>query len=155
YDPGLPPGRQPAALDRVFVKIAAISGSDSRPATRPSGDEDVTGVIYGLEIRSCRRGDMFLRVTSNAGLGVRNYDLKRYRIAPARFSALRVTLAAPTTLDDGQAVRPGQDLWLGKPGCDFEKHDFPDESGLVQITVGLEGRPKRLQAIVDALSEIL
>ena len=41
--------------------------------------------------------------------------------------------------------------FFGRPGCDFEKWYAPEETALVRLNVGLEGRPEALQALHDAI----
>ncbi len=156
YDPGLAPRRQESALEAVGARVGALVGTESRPTSRASDSQaDAEAVLFGLEVRSCRRGDIFLRVTAKGELVVGNYDLRHYPIDPARFAALRVTLTPPKALDEEHEARPGQEVWLGRAGCDFERHYFPDERGLIRVTVGLDGRPKSLQAVIDGLSDLL
>lgn len=138
FDPGAPAAVRRGALAEVRAALGRAEGVASRPT-----DDDVDDVIFGLEVRSCRRGDEFLRVTAGGDLVVGQYDLRRARLSPEAASAFAAALVLAKTTNPGP--------WYGRPGCDFERYYLPDEDGLKKITVGIEGRPAPLRRLSGIL----
>ena len=109
-------------------------------ATPAAGD--VEDAVFGVEVRSCRAGDQWIRITSGGELVLGHYDLREEasstRRPPPRCSR---SCAEPRLRES----RPAPGAFFGRPGCDFEKWYLPDESALTQVTVGQEGRPAVLR----------
>jgi HEAT repeat protein len=138
YDPGAPAIARDAALPAVHDALG-IRADD--PASRQAADAE--DVIFGLEVRSCRRGDAFIRLTAGGEIVAGQYDLRRAKVAAATWEEMRKALEAVRTV-------PPLPLY-GRPGCDFERYYLLDEEGLRKITVGPEGRPpaaRRLSALI-------
>jgi hypothetical protein len=143
YDPVLGPARNAEALSEIRKRLRA---ADSRPVSLPP---DVDDVVFGLEVRSCRAGDQWVRITSGGELVLGNYDLERKRLDPKTARELLEILKK--TASPNPESRPAPDSFFGRPGCDFEKWYLPDEAALLRLSVGLEGRPELLQALHKAL----
>jgi hypothetical protein len=141
FDPGAPAAEREPAL----AKVRAALGGDA-PASRPIA-EDAGDVVFGLEVRSCRRGDAFIRLTAAGEIVVGQYDLRRIRLKPAALEALRTELVT--------AQRTAPAPLYGRPGCDFERYYLPDEEGLKRITVGPEGRPPEMRRLSALLREAI
>jgi hypothetical protein len=140
----------PSALRKRWIgEIAAEASIDVAPPSdaRRSWAPDADDVLFGLEVRSCRRGDAFVRVTPEGEIVVGDYDLRRGKLAPEAFAALRA--AAET------ARRVPSAPLYGRGGCDFERYYLPDEDGLIKITVGPEGRPSGVLPLSRLLLEAI
>ncbi|HYC78719.1 MAG TPA: HEAT repeat domain-containing protein [Planctomycetota bacterium] len=147
YDPGAPPEHRAFAMT-ILRRRLALDASPDGAASRPAAwAPDVDRVVFGLEVRSCRRGDAFLRLTAEGDLVTGQYDLKAGRIPPALLATLR------EEIERARAV-PERPLY-GRPGCDFERYYLPDEDGLRRLTVGPEGRPAGLTRLAALLTEAL
>jgi hypothetical protein len=159
YDASAGPARNADALAEIarrLEKVAETRPVRSRPAGGAPTAPDVTDATFGIEIRSCRAGDDWVRVTAGGELVLGHYDLERRRMGERHAATIAELLRGVTPA--GAAVpRLDAGAFLGRPGCDFEKWYLPDETGLLRVTVGLEGRPEELEklrlAVVAAIEE--
>ncbi|MEL6429488.1 MAG: hypothetical protein AAFU73_19615 [Planctomycetota bacterium] len=116
---------------------------------------DTSTVVLGLELRSCRRGDYFLRWTSGDELLVGDGVPERIPLAEGATAKL---LASGTELQEGL----GPKLFWGIPGCDVEAFRLPRTKGPADfpllLTVANDGvdrgapRPGALTAYGAALA---
>ncbi len=144
FEPGAPPDQR--AFWAEIARARWARSELSAAASRPSGAEwapDVVGVVFGLEVRSCRRGDAFVRLTEDGRIIVGQYDLRAAKLDDERLAEIR------GALQSGRAT-PSASLY-GRGGCDYERYYFPDEDGLIKVTVGPEGRPAGLRRLSGLL----
>ena len=107
--------------------------------------------MFGIEVRSCRAGDQWIRITSGGELVLGHYDLQKKKLDPKTAAALLALVRGASAPES----RPAPGAFFGRPGCDFEKWYLPDESALTQVTVGQEGRPAVLRALYQAIGAAL
>jgi HEAT repeat protein len=148
FEPGSPPEARRVWIEVAKTRWAARAaaagsgGATSRPEDA-SWPPDVADVVFGLEVRSCRRGDEFLRLTAEGELVAGQYDLRRGKLSPEAWSEIRQALETVRKVDPNPHY--------GRPGCDFERYYLPDEGGLLKITVGNEGRPAGVRRLSGLL----
>jgi hypothetical protein len=144
YEPAVPPAKSAEAIAEIARRL------DVKPGSRPTLPADVEDAIFGIELRSCRAGDQWIRITSSGELVLGHYDLERRKLEPARAAEL-LKLVRATGAPESPESRLAPGAYFGRPGCDFEKWYLPDEAALVRLTVGLDGRPDALRALHEAL----
>lgn len=144
-----------AAITRLeeLVREHAGGASMELPAVaRASGP--TPGNVLGLELRSCRRGEFFLRWNEDDGLLVGTGKPARVQLPPGTTRRLQdLAKATAETLD--------RRTW-GEAGCDLERFHLAQPDGRVQpfqISKGpdaVEGlRPEGLTALARAMLETL
>ena len=117
YDPGLGPSHptSAASLEAVRARLAELKAGE-RPALPPqsrAGGEIPTELL-GMELRSCRKGEVFLRWTANDLLLVGQGNPARVALPEGTVQALlNATAEARTGLADKRL--------FGTPGCDMEQ----------------------------------
>jgi hypothetical protein len=144
YEPSAGPAKNAEAIAEIARRLAVTPGS------RPALPGDVEDAIFGIELRSCRSGDQWIRITSGGDAVLGHYDLERKKLDPAKAAGLlKLVRAAAAPQSPESRLSPG--AYFGRPGCDFEKWYLPEEAALVRITVGQEGRPEALRTLHEAL----
>ena len=145
FDPASPPLLMQRARDAISLRLKARWNEGWAEAPPSVGEP--TQILYGLEVRSCRRGDAFVRITSDGTLVLGNYDLETVKLEPNVFEQIRRDLESLRVTPDSP--------YFGLGGCDFERHYLPDEGGLRRFTVGLLGRPRGAMGIVETLAKAI
>ena len=86
----------------------------------------VEGAVLGLELKSCRRGDFFLRWTEDDVLLVGDGNPTRIQLPKGTTAGIvKVSL-------DAQLETEGNVFW-GQPGCDVESYRMPRASGPADV----------------------
>ena len=119
--PSLPANR--AAIESIRVALAEDCASRPDGVPAPQGasaqEADTATVWIGLELVSCRRGEFFLRVTTDdrliLGVG-RTTALRLARGASARIAGVVERQFQAEEI----CVPAGQTRFFGQPGCDRE-----------------------------------
>lgn len=93
YDVSAPPAANAAALGRIDALVLSHGGEAPPPS--PSVSDDYAG---GVEIRSCRSGDLFLRWTSDGRIDFGLEASERTGLPAATWNELAATL--PTDAED-------------------------------------------------------
>jgi HEAT repeat protein len=148
YDPASGRAQNASAIAEVARRLGVKA--DVRAPLAP----DVEDAVFGIEVRSCRSGDQWIRITSGGELVLGHYDLERKKLDPARAAEL-LKLVRSVNGPQSRESRLLPGAFFGRPGCDFEKWYVPEETALVRLNVGLEGRPEALQALHDAIGAAL
>lgn len=141
-----------AAFARVVASVEALIetseetlGADERdlvPAVVPpiarASAAPITNAVIGLELKSCRRGDFFLRWTVDDQLVVGIGNAARVQLPAGTTARLRVAAERARS-----AV--GDKVFWGRPGCDKEAFVFPrdgsDAGGPMQLIVAKGEEP--------------
>ena len=117
FDPGLRPSGPEnvaslAAVRARLVELDAGERPDLPPQSRAGGE--VPTELLGIELRSCRKGEVFLRWTANDLLLVGQGNPARVMLPEGTVQALlSATAEARTGLGDKRL--------FGSPGCDMEQ----------------------------------
>ncbi len=103
--------------------------------------------VFGWEIRSCQRGDFFLRIDEDWNLVLGTFDPE---VVP-------LTVEERTRIDRliGEAKAVSRDEWYGQTGCDVETWYLSESGGFARLRVGLGGRPNEVDDLVDALLDLV
>ncbi len=113
-----------AALGRIIEAVEAVAG---KPIELPAVARSLgaqAGERLGLELRSCRRGEFFLRWTEDDTLLVGRGTPARIQLKPGATQALAALATKQAQTLDGR-------LFWGDPGCDQETFHLgaPGEPG--------------------------
>jgi hypothetical protein len=158
FDPSRPPheGDNPAALFELRSRVE--NAFEREPPMLPPvarAEDVVPPGRLGLELRSCRRGELFLQWGPGDLLFVGRGRAREVRLAEGAVAALerraREVLGAL-----------GERTSFGRPGCDLEGWRFdlgPEAAAAVYLQKGPEPvaglRPESLDALAEALLEAL
>lgn len=127
----LPPGDPVNAAALAWLQgeqRASVPDGAARPAPHALPGRVEGDVVLGVEVRSCRRGELYLRVTADDVLWV---GLGRAARAPLPEGTAAALVAA--TL---RAVEPlGEERFWGRAGCDLERLLLPGPDGLATYHV--------------------
>jgi hypothetical protein len=135
-----------AAIAAIEERCRALA-SDSWPTlpdiARAPGP--VEGEVIGVELRSCRHGEILLRWTSDDRLVIGEGDT---RILPLpEGTTARLVAHATSALET-----IGDDLSYGDPGCDLERYHIKLPGSVRSTTIQLSKGP---QAVPDLRPEAL
>ena len=117
YDPGLGPSdpASVASLNAVRARLVQLDAGerpDLPPQARAGGE--VPTELLGIELRSCRKGEVFLRWTDNDLLLVGQGN-------PARLVLPEGTVQALLSTTAEARAGLGDKRLFGSPGCDMEQ----------------------------------
>lgn len=121
--------RLPKALrDLVPAELPAIARAGAQ----------VGGALLGLELKSCRKGEFYLRWTEDDQLVVGYGN-------PARIPLPEGTTARLVALSKEAQTKVGAKVYWGRPGCDVESYRMPRATGPAdlpqQLIVSKDERP--------------
>ncbi len=151
YAPEKPPAENRAAIDAIAKRVGELcEEAPALPAIARAGGA-TEGDVLGLEIRSCRRGEFFLRWTADDKLRVGQGN-------PATVDLPEGTVAALLAAALGAGSELDETFW-GAPGCDSEvfyvRPDPAQRSTIYRVSKGpdaVEGlRPDALGRVAAAL----
>jgi len=116
---GFAPERAPddaenrAALERIAARVTELAGpAPELPEVARASHTDVDAVL-GLEVRSCRRGELFVRWDTDGAAWVGTGNARRIELPSGAAEALLAQARARASqLEDVE-------FW-GEPGCDVE-----------------------------------
>lgn len=162
-DFGFQPGKLPteAGNAQALAKLTAAArelAGEAWPAELPPIarlGQPVEGAVLGLELRSCRRGEFYLRWTEHDELWVGTGNAARLSLEPGTVARLAQEISA--LLEDLGEAR----TW-GQAGCDLEQLRCVDAEGGLQTFLLSKGqaqvsdlRPEPLDRVVALLVETL
>lgn len=128
--------RELAGRDRIDLPVVA------RASARTEGD------VVGLELRSCRRGEHFLRWNVDDVLYVGTGNAARIELPPGTVARLRERTAAAFAALDGTRL-------FGEVGCDLEQFHFRADPAQRATTVRISKGPDAIDGLrPDALSAL-
>ncbi len=160
FDPSLHPQTEPnaSALTRLRQNLADLEAGP-RPQLPPQAQAAgaLPREVLGLELRSCRKGEVFLRWTDGDRLLVGQGN-------PAQVQLPTGTVAALVQLKAKTLSAMGTRRLIGQPGCDLEQFHYIEQGGATMWIVACgpdpipDLRPDTLssfgQALVATLSAI-
>ena len=155
FDPALDPDELDARLAwRRLEKRLLVANGGGRPdlpEIARAGTQEVRAV-FGLELRSCRHGDIYLRWTKDDVLYVGTGRPVRLALVPGTVETLLGGIS-------DRVERLGDDRFWGESGCDTEQlHWRPpgaDRTKILLVSKGAQPvpnlRPKELSDVARAL----
>jgi hypothetical protein len=154
YDPALAPN-DPANAAALVALAAAVeeraNGDERRPQPAALRSDVAIDGVFGLEVRSCRRGEFHVAVTDDDRLMV---GLGTPTVVPLEAGASqRLAALVATAYPSG-----GAPLLIGELGCDLECYRLRAGDGAALIVRVMKGperveglRPSELGALAAAL----
>ena len=137
-----------AAIERFEQQVRAVAGDAAYELPEVAKAGTVTDrAVIGLEIRSCRRGEFFLRWTDNDVLLVGTGNPVRIPLDP---------LSSTGLLDTAGAIlkaHTGPEFW-GEPGCDTETFTLTDgeSTRTLRVSKGPESIPNLRPDVLDEVA---
>lgn len=114
-----------------------------RVRARPDRSE----YVFGLERRSCQRGDFFLRIDREGNLVLGCFNLERARLTAEERARFDDALAALLKVD--------RKIPYGQGGCDFEQYHLRVGERFEKLWTGLRGRPAEAERWIRVVRELL
>lgn len=140
------PGEAAGELSHLAELVRARAGERPEIAEIARAGEPLEGERLGLELRSCRRGEFFLRWTEDDELWVGQGRPVRVRLAPGTVAGL---IAAAE-----EAARVTPRRFFGAPGCDLEQLHLLQPGGELRTWIVSKG-PEPIDGLRPAaLSEL-
>lgn len=102
---------------------------------------------FGLERRSCQRGDFFLRLDREGTLVLGYFTLEKAKLTPEEMKAFQAALDKVKTID--------RSVPYGQGGCDFEQYYLRTGDRFDKLWIGLQGRPPAAEPFVRMLPDLL
>jgi hypothetical protein len=90
--------------------------------------------IYGFELRSCQRGDVFFRLDADGNLVRGYFTLERAKLAPEELREFLALMERVKAVDRRTAY--------GEGGCDYEQHFLRVGGRFEKLWIGQKGRPR-------------
>lgn len=154
YDPGSPPADNAEALEAIAAGVRERAGARPElPPTARATSALLAGEVIGLELRSCRKGEFYLRWTADDRLLVGLGTPAVVELPEGTTGRLREATIRHTDRLERRSV--------GRPGCDLEllhlKRD--GHTGLWIVSKGPDAiedlRPDPLGALHRELTAVL
>ncbi|MEM7305345.1 MAG: HEAT repeat domain-containing protein [Planctomycetota bacterium] len=145
-----------AAIGRIAARVAELCEDPPELPTVARAGQPVAGEAFGLEVRSCRRGEFFLRWTDDDRLLVGTGNALALELPEGTVAGLRSTWAK-------LASELESETFWGLPGCDVEAFYLSAPEGeraeVLRVSKGPDAvedlRPKALSAWSRALVDTL
>jgi hypothetical protein len=138
-DPSDPENR--AAIDALLARCRELAGgtlpelpSVARATSHGEGD------LFGLEIRSCRRGELFLRWNASDHLLVGTGNPVTVDLPPGTVAGLREPISA-------LLAELGETRVFGIPGCDVEQFHWQPEADAKDRTIVVSKGPEPIEGV--------
>jgi hypothetical protein len=96
--------------------------------------------IYGYELRSCQRGDVFFRIDAQGNLVLGYFTMERAKLEAGEFQALLGALETVKGVDRRTAY--------GEGGCDYEQHFLKVGGRFEKLWIGQKGRPAAVEPFI-------
>jgi hypothetical protein len=103
--------------------------------------------VFGYELRSCQRGDVFFRLDAEGNLVLGYFNLEKAKLAPAELKAFLAEVEKARTVDRTQPY--------GEGGCDYEQMYFKAGGRFEKLWIGQRGRPEAVEPFVKTAAALL
>jgi hypothetical protein len=103
--------------------------------------------VFGYELRSCQRGDFFLRIDTKGNLVLGCFNLERAALSAEEMKAFTSAVEKVASVD--------RRTLYGRPGCDFELFHLKIGGHFERLSVGLQGRPDGVQPWIKRVAGLL
>lgn len=109
---------------------------------------DTARYLFGFELRSCQKGDIFFRVDLEGHLVLGYFTLERRKMSDEDVAAFKEALKKVWEID--------REVVRGRPGCDFEKYYLRAEEGYFEtVSFGVQGRPGELDGFIRLCEQLM
>lgn len=106
-----------------------------------------TVYVFGYELRSCQRGDVFFRLDDQGNLVLGYFNLEKAKLSPEELAAFLKDVEKAKTVDRTQAY--------GEGGCDYEQFHLQAGGRFEKLWIGQRGRPDAAEAFVKNTAALL
>jgi hypothetical protein len=103
--------------------------------------------VFGYELRSCQRGDFFLRIDAQDNLVLGYFNLEKAKLAAAEKRELEAALEGVKAVDRSTAY--------GEGGCDFEQFYVKDGARFDKLWIGQRGRPGKVEPFLAVAQRLV
>ncbi|HEX7899317.1 MAG TPA: HEAT repeat domain-containing protein, partial [Planctomycetota bacterium] len=103
--------------------------------------------VFGYELRSCQRGDVFFRLDAEGNLVLGYFNLEKAKLAPDELKALLAEVEKVKKVDRSQPY--------GEGGCDYEQFYLKAGPRFEKLWIGQRGRPEGVEAFVKFTAGLL
>jgi hypothetical protein len=102
---------------------------------------------FGIERRSCQRGDFFLRLDKEGNLVLGYFTLEKAALTPEEMKAFQAALDKVKKID--------RSVPYGQGGCDFEQYYLRTGDRFEKLWIGLQGRPAAAEPFVRVVTDLV
>ncbi len=103
--------------------------------------------VFGFELRSCQRGDLFFRIDREGNLVLGYFNLEKLKLSAEELRSLNAAIDKVRTVD--------RSVPYGQGGCDFEQYYLRQGPRFEKLWVGLKGRPDAVEPFTRAVHALL
>lgn len=103
--------------------------------------------VFGYELRSCQRGDFFLRLDAEGRLVLGYFNLEKAALEPAERRELEAALEGAKAVD--------RSIPYGEGGCDFEQFYVKDGARFDKLWIGTRGRPAKVEPFIAVAQRLV
>ena len=103
--------------------------------------------VFGYELRSCQRGDVFFRLDAQGNLVLGYFNLEKAKLSPEELQGLMVQVEKAKGVDRSQPY--------GEGGCDYEQFYLKAGGRFEKLWIGQRGRPEAVEPFVKAAAALL
>ena len=153
-DPAQSPRDEPQAqaISALEARLRELAGADwpeLPPIARAAGELEPS--VLGLELRSCRRGEFYLRWTEGDQLYVGTGNPAVVQLAAGSVARLRAAF-------EQRLSELGEERYWGESGCDLEQYRVVDAGGSLEsylLSKGQAAAGDLRPAALDDVAELL
>ncbi len=103
--------------------------------------------VFGYELRSCQRGDVFFRLDAQGNLVLGYFNLEKAKLSPGELQGLLALVEKAKGVDRSQPY--------GEGGCDYEQFYLKAGGRFEKLWIGQRGRPDAVEPFVKAAAALL
>ena len=103
--------------------------------------------VFGYELRSCQRGDVFFRLDTQGNLVLGYFNLEKAKLSPDELKALMAEVEKVGKVDRSQPY--------GEGGCDYEQFYLKAGPRFEKLWIGQRGRPDGVESFVKFTAGLL
>lgn len=103
--------------------------------------------VFGYELRSCQRGDVFFRVDDQGHLVLGYFNLEKAKLTPEELKRLMEEVEKVKKID--------RSVPYGEGGCDYEQFYLKAGPRFEKLWIGTRGRPDGVESFVKTAAALL
>lgn len=148
YKPWDSPEHRAAGLAKFEAWVArAFPDWRERVPEKARARADRTEYVFGYELRSCQKGDFFLRLDASGNFVLGYFTLERVALSAEERRMLEEALQKVRGVD--------RSIPYGQGGCDFEQYTLRAGARFEKLWVGTGGRPAAAEPFIGAVACVL
>lgn len=103
--------------------------------------------VFGYELRSCQRGDVFFRLDAQGNLVLGYFNLEKAKLTPEELKGFLAEVEKAKGVDRSQPY--------GEGGCDYEQFFLKVGPRFEKLWIGQRGRPDGVESFVKHTAALL